>query len=296
MWGMKNFPYFPDFFPAAERLGFAGVELNHQVTPGMLEGVDLERYRVGSLHEPCPAVISAAELKKRDLLISSPAEDHRREGVDSIKRTIDLAAELGCQTVVVHCGQIQGDISLEFRLKDMCDSGQCGTPEFIEVKERFITRRASLAGPYLESVRKSLVELLEYVGHSNIRLGLENRFHFFDIPNGEEMSYLLDVAGPERLGVVYDIGHASFQDRLGFASHAAWLEKYAGRIVGVHIHDFRGIQDHLAPGRGEVEFKKLAAHIPAGAFRTLEVMPSNTAEEIAAGMEILVDAGCVNRL
>ena len=199
MWGMKNFPYFPDFFPAAERLGFAGVELNHQVTPGMLEGVDLERYRVGSLHEPCPAVISAAELKKRDLLISSPAEDHRREGVDSIKRTIDLAAELGCQTVVVHCGQIQGDISLEFRLKDMCDSGQCGTPEFIEVKERFIARRASLAGPYLESVRKSLVELLEYVGHSNIRLGLENRFHFFDIPNGEEMSYLLDVAGPERL-------------------------------------------------------------------------------------------------
>src|SRR5512141_753804 len=95
MWAMKNFPYFPDFFPAAARMGFAGVELNHQVSPGMLAGVDLGRSRVGSLHEPCPAAISAAELKKRDLLISSPEEERRREGVNSIKRTIDLAAELG---------------------------------------------------------------------------------------------------------------------------------------------------------------------------------------------------------
>ena len=105
------------FFWLRQRLGFAGVELNHQVSPAMLAGIDLKRFNVKSIHEPCPAVISANELKKQDLLISSPDETRRREGINSIKRSLDLAAELGCKTIVVHCGQIQGDTGLEVSSK-----------------------------------------------------------------------------------------------------------------------------------------------------------------------------------
>jgi FMN phosphatase YigB (HAD superfamily) len=94
MWGVNKFADLGDFFLAAPRLGFASVELNHRVSPSMLEGVDLKQIPITSIHEPCPAVISADTLKREDLLISSPNEERRREGVNSIRRSIDLAKEL----------------------------------------------------------------------------------------------------------------------------------------------------------------------------------------------------------
>jgi len=95
MWGVKKFAVFGDFFLAVPRLGFAKIELNHQVRPDMLAGIDMREYRIDSIHEPCPAVIAADMIKKQDLLISSTDEEHRREGINSIKRSIDLAGELG---------------------------------------------------------------------------------------------------------------------------------------------------------------------------------------------------------
>ncbi len=126
MWGMKNFTEFGDFLLAAPRLGFARVELNHQINPQMLAGVDLSQSVISSIHEPCPAVITATELKKRDLLISSPNEEHRREGINSIKRSIDLAGELGGLPVVVHCGQIQSDTKMEVELRALSKQGSAG--------------------------------------------------------------------------------------------------------------------------------------------------------------------------
>ncbi len=123
MWGMKKFSYFGDFLLAAPRLGFAGIELNHQVTPGMLAEIDLNCCRFTSIHEPCPAVISARHLKEQDLLISSPNEERRREGVLSIKRSIDLASQLGSGTVVVHCGQIQADWTIERDMVSLFEKG-----------------------------------------------------------------------------------------------------------------------------------------------------------------------------
>ncbi len=296
MWGMKNFASFYDFLLAAPRLGFAKIELNHQVSPAMLAGIDLKRFEISSIHEPCPAATSASELKKQDLLISSPDATRRQEGINSIKRSLDLAAELGCGVIVVHCGQVQGDTSIESQLKSLFTKHQIDSPEYHELKERFSVLRASLVGPYLEALRKSLLELLDYAGRFNIRLGIENRFHYFDIPTFEEMGEILDLAGPERLGFLYDIGHAQVQDRLGFSPHQAWLDGFAGRIIGVHIHDVLGIQDHLAPGLGEVDFRKIAPYLPQDAFRTIEISPANTPEQIKDGMKNLVDAGCVNLL
>lgn len=296
MWAMKNFTDFADFFPAACGLGFARVELNHQVTPAMLKGVDLKQLRINSIHEPCPAFISAGELKNRDLLISSPDEERRREGLNAVKRSLDLARELGCEAVVVHCGQIQADTGMETRLRQLFENGQLGSPEFLELQSDFSKLRASLSGLYLQAVKASLLELLDYALRGRIRLGIENRFHFLDIPIIDEMGEILALAGPERLGFVYDVGHAQFQDRLGFCPYQAWLDGFGSRIIGVHIHDAHGVHDHLAPGMGEVDFKKIALYLPPDAFRTLEVKSSNTPEQIRKGMNILVDTGCVSLL
>ncbi len=293
MWGIKKFTELSDFLLAASRLGMARIELNHQVRPDMLAGLDLSQYEISSIHEPCPAVISSVLLRKQDLLISSPDEKRRKQGVDSIKRSIDLARELGSRTVVVHCGQLQGGEMSEQELRALFNSGQIDSHEYQVLKSRFIEWRASQIGPYLASVKISLVELLEYARHSNIRLGIENRYHFFDIPALDEMGELLALAGSDQLGFVYDVGHAQTLDRLGFYPHEEWLKRYASRIIGVHLHDVVGVDDHQAPGMGEVDFRMVASYLPGDAYRALEVQSFNTPEQIKTGMQILVNTGCV---
>ena len=57
---------------------------------------------------------------------------------------------------------------------------------------------------------------------------------------------------PHRIGFLYDVGHAQTLDILGFYRHEDWLERFAPRIIGTHLHDVVGTTDHFAPGMGTV--------------------------------------------
>ncbi len=294
MWAKNNFAALNDFFLAAENLGFSKVELNHQMNSEMLGGVDLGRQPIGSIHEPCPADISMDTLKQRDWLISSPDEERRRQGVAAVKRSIELADRLSVRTVVLHCGQVSLDLSDEKKLRDLHKAGLAETGGYAETKGLMLEKRLRHIGPCLESAGKSLKELLEFAGRFHVRLGLENRYHYFDLPNQDEMEILLALAGPDRIGFIYDVGHAAAMDRMGFFPGEIWLKRFSHRIIGTHLHDVIGLVDHQAPGLGDVDFRMVASYLPRDAFRTLEVLHSNTPEQIKAGMKILVDTGCVS--
>jgi HAD superfamily hydrolase (TIGR01662 family) len=296
MWAKRNFPGLSDFFEAAVRLGFSHIELNHQIDSAMLAGIDLSQYRFSSVHEPCPADIPTEELKQNDWLISSPDEDKRVRGVESIKRSIDLAHQLHAPVIVVHCGMVSADLRPEKGLRKLFDAGEAETDEYRERKQNLIKRRAGLIGPRFEAVQKSLLELLEYAGQFRIRLGLENRYHYFDIPALDEMGELLTLAGPDQLGFIYDVGHAQTLDRLGFYSHEEWLRRYASRMIEVHLHDVSGVNDHHAPGLGEVDFDMVASYLPEGAIRTFELQATNSLEQVKAGLKYLVEHGCVKSI
>ncbi len=296
MWSIGKFSHFNDFFLAARRLGFAGVELNHQVSPAMLAQVEAIQGRVGSIHEPCPAVIAADRLKKEDRLISSPDEGRRQEGVLSIQRSIDLAVSLGVSTIVVHPGQVQLDGALERELRQLVAAGAAHSDRAREVRDQMVESRSRHIEPCLAALTKSLQELLEHAGRHGIRLGLENRYHYYDIPLPDELEMLLSMAGEDRLGFIYDAGHARTLELLGFVQQEAWLERFGKRILGAHLHDVCGVHDHQPPGSGEVDFRRIADHLPREAFRTLEVNHAHSPEQIKTAMEHLVKTGCVTRL
>lgn len=293
MWARKNFPTLNDFCLAARRYGFGSIELNHQVTSEMLAEVDLSQFTIRSVHEPCPADISTVTLKERDWLISAPDEANRERGVHAVRRSIDLAHQLGVHELVVHCGNVTNDLEPEKELRGLFEAGKAHTEAYHSLKQQMLAERTRLAGPRLEAVKKSLLELLEYAAPFGIRLGLENRYHFMDIPNPDEMGVLLDLAGPGQLGFVYDVGHAQVLDRLGFYPHEAWLTRFASRISGVHLHDVIGITDHCVPGSGSVDFDRVAAYLPVGAFRTCELRSDNSVEQIRAGLQFLASRGCI---
>ena len=296
MWSLGRFTHLKDFFPAAQQLGFERFELNHGINSHMLNGVDLGRLNIVSLHEPCPADISTKTLRARNWLVSSPDPENRQQGVHAVQRSIDLAQELGVSVLVMHPGRVDVDAKMERDLWDLFEAGQAQTPAYAELKERLVAARAAQAGANLEAVHQSLTELAEYAGRAGIRLGLENRYHFLDIPLLDEMESLLELTNDGRIGFWYDTGHGQTLDNLGFIPHTEWLRRYADRMLGVHLHDIRGLKDHFAAGLGEMDWDMVTAHLPDDIVRTCEFRAHNTPEQVVAAMELLATKGCVTRL
>ncbi len=296
MWGIGQFQGLADFFSAAQALGFTRFELNHAVNSAMLNGLNLNGWRITSVHEPCPADLSTAVLKKHNWLVSAPDEEDRRQGVAAVRRSIDLAHKLGAQVVIVHLGRVDIDPELEMAVINLHKQGEAGKPIYAQAKGRLVAARAAQAEINMRSVRRSLGELAEYAARLGIRLGLENRYHYFEIPLPEELDDLLNLGCGDVVGYWHDVGHAQMLENVGLGSHEEWLRRFAHQMVGVHLHDIVGVQDHLAAGLGHIDWDMVARYLPAGALRTCEFQPFNSPEEITAGVKLLIEKGCVTRL
>jgi sugar phosphate isomerase/epimerase len=296
MWSFGLFNHLKEFFSAAQTLGFRQFELNHQVNSKMLNGLDFNRFRITSVHEPCPSDITTDSLKARNWLVSALDEDCRRQGVRAARRSIDLARQIGAHMIVVHLGRVDVDAQMERKLWDLFEAGKVETLPYEALKEEIIAARAAQAGANLDAVRRSLVDLAEYAGHADIQLGLENRYHYLEIPLPHEMDMLLELADDGRLGFWYDVGHAQVFDRLGFYSHETWLRRYAPRMLGAHLHDVRGLQDHLAAGLGEVDWEMVAAYLPEEVLRVCEVRGHNTPDQMTSAMQFLTHKGLVKTI
>jgi len=296
MWALKNYPDLSDFFEVSKQLGFQKIELNHQVNSDMLSQVKLEHYQFSSIHEPCPSDVSTKDLVDRDWLISSADELSRNKGVEFVKRSINLAHELSAPTVVIHCGTVPSNINYESKLRTLFNAGKTASDEYLDIKSKLIELRADVITPRKTAVICSLNELLEYADQFKIRLGLENRYHYLDIPSIDEMDELLGLTDPNKLGFIFDVGHAQALDRLGFYPYEDWLKRFSSRLFGSHLHDTIGLTDHYAPGMGEIDFFWIASYLPENSFRTFELLPGNTIAQVMDGLKYLIEAGCIKYL
>jgi len=293
MWGIRQFPTVAGFCAAARALGFSRFELNHAVNSAMLDGLCPNGKDITSIHEPCPSDISTSTLKARNWLISAPDEDDRQEGVAATRRSIDLAVRLGAQVVIVHPGRVDIAPQLEKTVWGLYRQGGSRGPEYLQAKDELAAARAAQAGTNMRSVRRSVAELAEYAAQVGIRLGLENRYHYHEIPLPDELDELLGLGCGDVVGYWHDVGHAQALEHLGFGTHEEWLQRFAHQMVGVHLHDIVGVQDHLAAGLGQIDWDMVARYLPAGALRTCEFQSSNSPEQVMAGVKFLIEKGCV---
>lgn len=293
MWWSRSTDSANDFCRKGRELGFARFELNHQITPEELETFDLNRYHMGSVHDPCPAVIPNKQLELGDFQVTSLVEERRRVGVDTLKRTIELAYRLGSRLVVIHPGRVDGDHSMDSRLRDMYRAGLKGSGEYETLRQTLKMDRLERGKPHLEVLIRSLAEIVEYSKDSGVFLGLENRLHHYELPIFEEMEALLAEFQQPWVGWQLDVGHIQVHDRLGLMSFKQWLEAFSLRMVGVHLHDVQDILDHQIPGSGDVDFVWLAHYLPTHAIRTLEINNTTPYEDFLPGLRFLEQTGCI---
>lgn len=293
MWWSRSTDSANDFCRKGRELGFARFELNHQITPEELETFDLNRYHMGSVHDPCPAVIPNKQLELGDFQVTSLVEERRRVGVDTLKRTIELAYRLGSRLVVIHPGRVDGDHSMDSRLRDMYREGLKGTQEYENLRKKLIKDRLERGKPHLEALIRSLTEIVDFSKDLGLFLGLENRLHHYELPIFEELEVLLDEFQQPWVGWQLDVGHIQVHDRLGLMSFKQWLEAFSPRMVGVHLHDVQDLVDHQLPCTGDVDFAWLASYLPAHAVRTLEINNAAAFEDFLPGLKLLEKTGCI---
>jgi sugar phosphate isomerase/epimerase len=177
-------------------------------------------------------------------------------------------------------------------LRELYRQGKANTAEYARLKDQFVAARAVQARVNFSAVRQSIIELAEYAGERGIKLGLENRYYYFEIPSPDELCDLLEL-GFNNVGFWYDVGHAEALAQLGFIQHEEWLRRFAPRMIGVHLHDIVGIDDHRVAGTGQVNWEMVARYLPADALRTCEFQNNNSPEQVTAGVEWLIEKGCV---
>jgi sugar phosphate isomerase/epimerase len=297
MWAMQ--PRFEHdlhaFLERAAELGYGAVEINHSMDAQMAGAILASGVLpVTSVHAPAPLERHATRGWNRDLNLASTDEDERTLAVQYTTRSIDLAVDAGARYVVVHLGGIGVRLLAgERRLRALWPRRDLEAAEYERAVDEAVRERASLAEPHVDRARRSLDALVEYASHRGIALGLETRLHYHEIPSPHELAGMLPHYPASVAGYWHDVGHAEVQHRLGVSDRSAWFDLLGDRLLGLHLHDVRGLVDHRAPGNGDVEFEWLAARVPASAARTFEIDQHEPDEDVGRALEVLREAGLV---
>jgi sugar phosphate isomerase/epimerase len=270
----------------ARGLGFRRIEAYSHFTPEGLENLAAQAkargMHIGSLHGPCPAPSPMIG----DWLASTNPSDRARS-VDAHKRSIDAAVEVGAKAVVIHLGNT-GVISRQPALFQTIATYGRNSPQHTELRERAWTEREAAKGAALQAALESITALGQHALGTSVRLGVEIRDGYHEIPSFDEFAAVLQACDGLPVGYWHDAGHGAKQEYLGLFSHETYLQRYASTLIGMHIHDTRDGRDHMAPGTGDTDFAMLARYLtdPA-AIRTLELNRAVQARDISGALDLL---------
>ncbi|RJP28829.1 MAG: sugar phosphate isomerase/epimerase [Candidatus Omnitrophota bacterium] len=274
------------------QLGFKRVELSFNLTESIFKDILKEtrndRISVSSLHNYCPipGILERKHALPDVFSIASTNESERLSAVKYTKLTIDAADEIRARAVVLHCGRVDMEDSTR-SLINLHSINMQDTKEYRDLRDKAIKERESLHKPFLDNALKSLEELNAYAKSRNILLGVETRFYLREIPSLREVGIILDKFQGSNIYYWHDTGHAQVMENLGFIKHMDFLDLYGTKMLGIHLHDVNGCKDHLAPLKGNLDFKKIASYIKNDTIKVIEAHYPATKNEIIDAKEFL---------
>lgn len=280
-----------DLLAAVRAFDPAGVELEYRIHQPMFnqmrDALKQSGLPVSSIHNffPHPADMPR-HMAGGDLFsLAAPDSEERSMAVRYTRQCLECANDLEAGVVVLHCGQVdmehQKEKIYEFE-KEGVDSESAEA--FWTVK---LAEREAKEQKHLDALCRSLEQLLKSAEKQGVRLGLENRYHYYQIPNLDEFDRLFHEFEGAPMGYWHDMGHAHAQELLGLVPAGSYLDRYGSRLVGMHLHDAKGLDDHMAPGAGEIDFEPVKALASDGLPCVMELRPGTPDEAVEEGIEHL---------
>ena len=163
------------------------------------------------------------------LLDPDPAEVQRR--IDFLKYCIEVGVELESDCVSIWSGTKPPGIS------------------FNAATQRLV---------------QNLAPILDYAEECGIDIGFEPEPGML-IDNTGRFERLVHLIDSPRLGMTLDIGHLFCLSEVPIANY---IEKWADRLVNVHIEDMKaGVHEHLLFGTGQIYFPPVVESLKAAGYR-----------------------------
>lgn len=243
-----------DTFALAADAGFDGVEVALDMQGGEIAasstGQQLQAVRQQAADQGI-ALYSLVCNQCWGYFLSDPDAVNRQKAQDMVKRQLDTAAALGCDTILV----IPGCVNAEFAAPGMVlDYETC----------------------YNNSL-ESLMALKDHAAGCKVNIGLENVWNKF-LLSPVEMRGFIDLIGSPWVGSYLDVGNTMAN---GYPEH--WIRTLGSRIKKVHFKDYRvaagglhGFVDLLA---GDVNYPAVVQALNAIGYDdwvTAEMIPAYT--------------------
>jgi sugar phosphate isomerase/epimerase len=273
-------------------LGFDRVELSHGIritlVPGILKGVEEGIIKIASIHNFCPLPMGVLQAAPNFFQPSSPDERERDQWARQTKRSIDFAAQVGASLLVCHLGSVKHtwlapDRHMTAYLAKHPDAGKTGDKAYREITKTALAKLRSRMGPFWQRTKDSVQGILQYAADKKVRLGLENRESFEELPVDSDFpEFLAGMPLPSPAGYWHDSGHAYLKEEMGLVDHRAQLEANAGRLLGFHLHDVKDGHDHQAIGTGSIDFKMVSSFFRPGHLFVIELSPRVDVEGVLA--------------
>jgi sugar phosphate isomerase/epimerase len=273
-------------------LDISEVELSYRIDEecflDIREALNRSRLQVSSVHNFFPIPASAPNGKGGGdvFLLSHPAVEERCKAVQWTKRSIEQACAVRAKAVVLHCGRIEMNAERK-RLYAFFRNGQINSPQAQDFIHKKLGEREKVKSVYLDNVLRSLEDLMPTAEQNDIILGLENRYHYHELPGPDEFEIIFEKFAGAPIGYWHDTGHAHAQESLGIIPADALLKRYHKNLVGMHIHDARGLDDHFPPGSGEIDFKKIVTWIGDDTLKVIELKLGTPDSDVASGIYYL---------
>jgi len=271
-------------------LGFARIELGHGIRISLMPGIQ-KMFEAGevtfsSLHNFCPLPVEVMQASPDCYKFSAGTIRERERAVKQTFQTIDFAERLGAPFVVLHCGDVPMN-PITDELIALAKKGKLLAREYVRRKIKAVKKREEESPWPLERVKECLKRIVEYAATKNIRLGIEGRRGYEEMPNERELPALLDELNSPHAGYWHDFGHIQIKENLGFLDHEEWLRTIGPRALGCHLQDcIWPAQDHQPPFAGHVDLLKLVPLLPKDCAYVWEMSPRKTPEEIVRSVEL----------
>ncbi len=274
-------------------LGFSNIELSHGMTIAKLPGIQ-KAYRAGKftcsgVHNFFPSPVEVMIDAPDAYEYTSHRPFDRKRAMDMTLKTLELAAEFNAGYIVLHMGSTPLNPNKFTRpLTELVAAGRQHEPGFIKQKIDFIKKREKIAALYYQRAIEALEELAPKAEEYQIKLAVESRSRFEDMPNEREMLKLQEhFKDHPWIGYWHDFGHVQLKHNLGLLDHEEWLNAISRYIIGGHVHDVEWpARDHRTPFSGTLNYAAILPHFPPHCPLIWELSPTRKSSEIQASLKI----------
>jgi sugar phosphate isomerase/epimerase len=272
-------------------LGFSRIELSHGMTiaklPGIRKAFERGMFTCVGVHNYFPSPVEVMIDAPDAYQFTSHRQAERQRALDMTLRTLELAAEFRAGYLVLHMGSVPMNPAKWTKpLTAAVAAGRAHERDFIRHKADFVRKREKTGPLYYFRAIEALETIAVHAAELRIKLAIESRSRFEDMPTEREMLALQDhFADNPWVGYWHDFGHVQLKHNLGLLDHVEWLERIAPHIIGGHVHDVEWpSRDHRVPFSGTLQYAELLKFFPPGCPLVWELGAGRDAGEIRSAL------------